>query len=118
MDKEVFKQFKQHFGEEWSCNCGSSFESDWLEIMAQTDNSLLARYLCQVCGREQFFAIGISAGDKLKKEISELPVAAISSDDVLDIKSEVSKLTFKQIRSLGRKKIMTKTSLVQKQRRG
>ncbi|OGY24083.1 MAG: hypothetical protein A2172_00880 [Candidatus Woykebacteria bacterium RBG_13_40_15] len=117
MDKEVFKQFKQHFGEEWSCNCGSSFESEWLEIMAQTDNSLLARYNCQVCGGEQFFAVGVSAGDKLNKEITEVPMAAISSDDALDIKSEISKLTFKQIRALGRRKVIAKTS-IQKPTRG
>ena len=109
MDKELFKQFKKHFGDEWSCSCGSSFEGEWLEVKAQTENALLARYICQVCGREQFFAIGISSNDRRPKGITEIPVAAISSDDVLDIKDEISKINFNQIKSLTRKKVVAKT---------
>ena len=105
MKEDVFKQFEDQFGSEWKCGCGSSFESEWVAVVSKTHNTLLARYSCQICGREQIFAIS-SGGDNelLDTPLIEVPNRPINSDDVLDIRIEVKRLGFTQIKSLGKKK--------------
>jgi hypothetical protein len=105
MRSDVFKQFEEQFGDEWKCGCGSSFESDWVEVVSKTSNTLLARYSCQICGREQIFAISANSEQELIEAPSiELPNRSINSNDVLDIRKEVKKINTTQVRSVGRRK--------------
>ncbi|MEX0622092.1 MAG: hypothetical protein WD187_03870 [Candidatus Woykebacteria bacterium] len=105
MDGDVFKQFEEQFGREWKCNCGSLFESDWVEVVSKTKNTLLARYSCHVCGREQIFAISAAGQEELlDAPIFEIPSVSISSDDVLDIRREIKKINSTQIRALVKRK--------------
>lgn len=105
MKSEVFKQFEEQFGDEWKCGCGSSFESDWVEVVSKTKSTLLARYSCQICGREQIFAISTNIEHELLEAPAiDVPSRAINSDDVLDIRKEAKRIGFSQIKSIGRKK--------------
>lgn len=105
MSSSVFKQFEDQFGNEWKCNCGSNFESDSVEVVSKTKNTLLAKYSCQVCGREQIFAISAD----MEQDFIDIPLVdthnqILSSDDVLDIRDEIKKIRISQIRSLVKKK--------------
>lgn len=105
MKEDVFKQFENQFGSEWKCGCGSSFESEWVEVVSKTQSTLLARYSCQICGREQIFAISSGTENELlETPVIEVPNRSINSDDVLDIRKEAKKIGFTQIKSLGKKK--------------
>lgn len=105
MKKDVFKQFEDQFGSEWKCGCGSSFESEWVEVVSKTQSTLLARYSCQICGREQIFAISSGIENELLEiPAIEAPNRSINSDDVLDIRKEAKRIGFTQIKSLGKKK--------------
>lgn len=109
MSDDVFKKFEEQFGKEWGCSCGSSFESDWVDIVSQTKKSLLARYTCQICGREQMFAVSIT-GERgtVDTPIIEIPRGIITSDDVLDIRAEVGKASLSQVRHMGKRKTRTR----------
>jgi len=111
MSKEIFKKFEEQFGSEWSCNCGSCFEPDWVELVSQTKTSILTRYTCQICGREQMFAVSIS-NEKGNTEPSsiDLPRGVVTSDDTIDIREELNKMSFKQIRLLDKKKIRARVT--------
>lgn len=105
MSSDVFKQFEDQFGDEWKCSCGSGFETDWVEVVSKTKSTLLARYSCQICGREQIFAISTDIDqDLFEVPTMDIPSRSISSDDVLDIRTEVKKITFSQIKALGKRK--------------
>ena len=105
MKEDVFKQFENQFGSEWKCGCGSSFESEWVEVVSKTQSTLLARYSCQICGREQIFAISSGTENELlETPVIEVPNRSINSNDVLDIRKEAKKIGFTQIKSLGKKK--------------
>ncbi|HEX7455862.1 MAG TPA: hypothetical protein VF303_00125 [Candidatus Nanoarchaeia archaeon] len=111
MDDDVFKQFEEQFGREWGCSCGSSFESESVEIVSQTKNSILARYTCQICGREQIFAVSVGGNQAIvQAPIIEIPKGPLSSDNVLDIKKETEKITLNQIRVLGRRKTRSRVT--------
>jgi len=108
MSEDVFKKFERQFGKEWGCSCGSSFESDWVEVVSQTKKSLLARYTCQICGREQMFAVSITGELGLTDAPTvEIPGGVISSDDVLDIRREAKTASLPQIRNMGKKAAKT-----------
>ena len=108
MSEDIFKKFEGQLGKEWGCSCGSSFESDWVEVVSQTKKSLLARYTCQICGREQMFAVSITADLGLTDTPTiEIPRGVMSSDDVLDIRSEVEGASFSQIRNMGKRTAKT-----------
>jgi len=105
MKEDVFKQFEDQFGSEWKCGCGSSFESEWVEVVSKTSSTLLARYSCQICGREQIFAISSGAENELlETPVIKVPNRSINSDDVLDIRREARRIGFTQIKSLGKAK--------------
>jgi hypothetical protein len=109
MDSKIFKQFEEQFGKEWGCACGSSFDSSRVDIVSRTKNSMLAKYSCQICGREQMFAVSVGAESKLvEAPKSNAPKGALSSDDVLDIKNEIAKITLPQARLLSRKKVKSR----------
>lgn len=105
MGSKIFKQFEEQFGKEWGCACGSSFDSSRVGIVSRTKNSMLAKYSCQICGREQMFAVSVGAESKFGEPPKSAALkGALSSDDVLDIKSEIAKITLLQVRLLSRKK--------------
>ena len=108
MSEDVFKKFEGQLGKEWGCSCGSSFESDWVEVVSQTKKSLLARYTCQICGREQMFAVSITGDLSLTDTPAiEIPRGVMSSDDVLDIRREVEAASISQVRNMGKRTAKT-----------
>ena len=55
------------------------------------------------------FAVSVGAESKFgEPPKSAAPKGALSSDDVLDIKSEVAKITLPQVRLLSRKKVKSR----------
>jgi len=105
MSSDVFKQFEDQFGDEWKCSCGS----DWVEVVSKTKSTLLARYSCQICGREQIFAISTDIEQGLfEVPTMDIPSRSINSDDVLDIRTEARKISFNQIRAIGKRKSKTR----------
>ena len=112
MEKEIFKQFEKQFGEEWVCSCGNPFKSEWVETISQGKSSFLAKYHCRICGQEQIFAATSEYSSELiETPVIEVPARALTSDDVLDIKEETSKITLGQIRSLVKRKPASKVSI-------
>lgn len=104
MEEDTFRQLEEQFGS--SCSCGGSLESANIEVVSRTKNALLARYSCQICGREQMVTL---PSGSLKQELGktpliEVPKGTITSDDVLDIKTEVGRATLVQIRTLAKKR--------------
>ena len=110
MEEDAIKQIKEQFGREWNCSCGGSFESARVEVISKTKNTLLARYSCQICGREQMFTVPADLDRGTDKTPAvEVPDGAITSDDVLDIKREVAEVSIVQIKALGKKKTLVKS---------
>lgn len=87
MNKKVIRQFAEQFGKEWECACKAPFGVASLEVISESDTSLLAHYICPNCGREQMLAASIT-GEKTMEELSAITFNQISSDDVLDIREE------------------------------
>src|SRR3989344_2849916 len=110
MSKKVIKQFEEQFGKEWRCRCKANFRPENLEILSESENSLLAHYQCSSCGREQMLAAAISESEETVGPVSKtdglmrLPKTTVTSDDVLDIKMAVRKMKFGVIKSLGSQK--------------
>ena len=105
MGNKICKEFEQRFGREWECSCGGNFDSDRVEIVSRTKNSMIARYSCQICGREQMFAVSVGMGSKATQtHKGAVPKGALSSNDVLDIRGEIGKITLPQVRFFGRKR--------------
>ena len=111
MNTRLLKQFESQFGENWSCACGTALDPSRFEIMSETLNTILVHYLCPVCGKEQMLAASASEQSKLstnfegvfsegKKFYKTVP---LSSDDILDIRSELKKFRSKDIRALFKK---------------
>lgn len=108
MRNDVFKQFEDQFGKEWSCSCGSSFEADWVEIVSQTESSALAKYSCQICGLEQMFAVSMGGEQEFSQTLAiQIPKGSLTSDDVLDVKHEIAKASLNQIKNLEKRKTKT-----------
>ena len=111
MGNKIFKEFEQRFGREWECSCGGNFDSDRVEIVSRTKSSMIARYSCQICGREQMFAVSVGMGSKANQTHKEaVPKGALSSNDVLDIRGEIGKITLPQVRFFGRKRTKARLS--------
>jgi len=109
MEKEIFKQLEKHFDKEWSCSCGGAFDSDWAELISESESSVQVRYLCQICGRGQIFKL-------ITQDTTEeafFPVVfsePVSSDDVLGIKEEIGSIGFTQIKALVKKRTAAKVN--------
>ena len=118
MESNVFKQFEKQFSDEWKCSCGNSFEVNSVEIVSKTKNSLLARYSCQVCGREQMFAISGNGGSELiETSPVGIPGRLMTSDDVLDIRKQLQKISWSQIKSLDKRKARARVTTSKVSRR-
>lgn len=88
MNKKVIRQFAEQFGKEWECTCKAPFGIASLEVISESDTSLLAHYICPSCGREQMLAASIT-GEKTMEELSAITFNQLTSDDVLDIRAEI-----------------------------
>lgn len=108
MNKKVIRQFAQQFGKEWECLCKAPFGVTNLEIISESDTSLLAHYICPNCGREQMLAASIT-GEKIMDELQTISVNQISSDDVLDIREELKTMRPNSLRGLLRSKVKTES---------
>lgn len=115
MSKKVIRQFEEQFGKEWRCQCKAAFRPGNLEILSESDSSLLAHYQCPACGREQMLAAAISDGDVSEPvsndQFIKLPKTTITADDVLDLKIFVQKMKFSTIKSIGEPKIRRKPQI-------
>ena len=84
MNKKVIRQFAEQFGKEWECQCRAPFGVASLEIISESDTSLLAHYICPNCGREQMLAASIT-GEKTMDELSTINFNQITSDSFISI---------------------------------
>ena len=105
MEEDTFGKLEEQFSNDWSCSCGGAFESANIEVVSKTKNTLLARYSCQICGREQMVTIptGLRKTEG-KTPIIEIPKEIITCEDVLNIRAEAAKANLVQIRALAKKK--------------
>jgi len=105
MEEDTLKKIEEQFGSEWNCLCGGSFESARVEVVSKTKDTALARYSCQICGREQMFTVPVDLNKEADKTlVVEVPEGAITSDDVLDIKKETANASAHQIKASANKK--------------
>jgi len=112
MDEETLEQLGEQFGNNWSCSCGSAFEATNAEVVSKTKNALLARYSCQICGREQIFTVPTRVTKKGREPLPiEVQSSVITEDDVLDIKEELAGVNSAQIKDLAKNKKFTRISI-------
>lgn len=106
MNKKVMRNFVEQFGKEWECTCKEPFKVENLEIISETDHSLLAHYICPVCHVEQMLAASISEEkDMLENNLQTLNFNSLSSDDVLDLREEIKSIKLTNVRALYRSKV-------------
>ncbi|HEY4695231.1 MAG TPA: hypothetical protein VIH52_04715 [Candidatus Nanoarchaeia archaeon] len=105
MSKKIIRAFAEQFGEDWQCSCKAPFGQSSLEIISESENSLVAHYICPNCGKEQMLAASISGDKQTSGELPVINVGALSADDVLDIREEVRLMKPSSIRSLQSSKI-------------
>lgn len=108
MNKKVIRQFAEQFGKEWECQCKAPFGVSSLEIISESETSLLAHYICPSCGREQMLAASIT-GEKTMDELQTISFNQITSDDVLDIRQELKSLKPNALKSLATTRLKTES---------
>src|SRR3990167_8273208 len=109
MNKKVMRNFVEQFGKEWECSCTEPFKIENLEIISETDHSLIAHYVCPNCVAEQMLAASINEEkDMLENNLQTLGLNSLTTDDVLDIREEVKSIKLGSVRALYRSKA-TKT---------
>jgi hypothetical protein len=112
MNKKIIRQFEEQFGREWECSCKQPFGLSNLEIISESNNSLLAHYICPQCGKEQMLAASISEEKQIiEEEISSLQTNQITSDDLLDIRKEIQQMKLAGVRALYRIKNKKETKV-------
>ncbi len=114
MNKKVIRQFVEQFGKEWECSCKAPFGVGSLEIISETEESLVAHYVCPSCGREQMLAASISEERyMLEPGLQASHPSQLSGDDVLDIREEIKSMRIATVRSLVKaktRKVPTETA--------
>lgn len=103
MNKKIIRQFAEQFGKEWECVCKAPFGVTNLEILTESESSLLAHYICPNCGREQMLAASIT-GEKIMEDLQTSISNQLNSDDVLDIRQELKTLKVSSLRSFNKTK--------------
>ena len=106
MNKKVMRSFVEQFSKEWECSCKEGFKVENLEIISETDHSLIAHYVCPSCSVEQMLAASISE-EKVMYEgsLQTLLQNQLTSDDVLDIREEIKHFKLTNVRALYRSKV-------------
>jgi hypothetical protein len=113
MNKKVLRNFVEQFGKEWECSCKEPFKIENLEIISETETSLIAHYVCPGCSVEQMLAASISEEkDMLEQNIQTLTINSITSDDVLDIREEIKNIKLSNIRAMHRSKVKKDSPVV------
>ncbi len=102
MTKKTIRQFASQFGKEWQCSCKAPFKVTSLEVVSESDNSLVAHYICPNCGREQMLAASISS-DNLVTELPMMTANQLTADDVLDIRDDIRAMKQAALRTLQRR---------------
>lgn len=106
MNKKVIRQFVEQFGKEWECSCKTPFGVASLEIVSETEDSLVAHYVCPSCGKEQMLAASISEERyMLEPTLQTIYSNQLTSDDVLDIREEIKGMKVASIRALAKAKV-------------
>ncbi len=103
MTKKTIRAFASQFGKEWQCSCKAPFKMANLEVVSESENSLVAHYTCPKCGREQMLAASISNDHQHNVEMPLLASSQLTADDVLDIRDEVRVMKQAAIRTLQRR---------------
>ncbi|HSX58429.1 MAG TPA: hypothetical protein VLE47_04140 [Candidatus Saccharimonadales bacterium] len=106
MNGKLMRLFVEQFGKEWECTCKEPFKSGNLEIISESDNSLIAQYTCPKCSREQMLAASVSLEkDMLKEQLQTISLNNLTADDVLDIHEEAKKIKVASVRALYKKPV-------------
>lgn len=106
MNKKVMRQFVEQFGKDWECSCKEPFKIANLEIISESENSLIAQYVCPNCAREQLLSASISEEKQmLEEEIQTIVINQLTSDDVLDIRQEFKHMKLSSLRGIYRGKL-------------
>jgi predicted RNA-binding Zn-ribbon protein involved in translation (DUF1610 family) len=106
MNKKVIRQFVEQFGKEWECSCKTPFGVASLEVVSETEDSLVAHYVCPNCGKEQMLAASISEERyMIEPTLQTVYPNQITSDDVLDIREEIRTMKLSTVRALAKPKI-------------
>ena len=106
MNKKVIRQFVEQFGKEWECSCKTPFGVASLEIVSETDDSLVAHYVCPNCGKEQMLAASISEERyMLEPALQTIYTNQLTGDDVLDIHEEIKGMKTPAVRALAKPRI-------------
>lgn len=96
----------EQFGKEWECSCKTPFGVASLEIVSETEDSLVAHYVCPNCGKEQMLAASISEERyMLEPTLQTIYSNQITSDDVLDIREEIKSMKIATVRALAKTKV-------------
>lgn len=111
MNKRLMKEFEQQFSGHWTCACQTPLDPARFEVLSETQTSILVHYSCPVCGKEQMLAAAVASegtipltSDLEAYEVKEFfNRAAVSSDDVLDIREEVKEFSPRNFKSLLKK---------------
>lgn len=116
MNKNLLRNFVSQFGKEWECSCKEPFKVENLEVISETENSLIAHYVCQNCRVEQVLAASINEEkDMTVQNPQTFTLNSITSDDVLDIAEEVKGVKISSLRALYRTKTSKKVPVTAKQ---
>ncbi len=103
MNKKVIRQFVEQFGKEWECSCKTPFGVASLEIVSESEDSLVAHYVCPNCGKEQMVAASISEERYMLEPTLQTTYSnQLSSDDVLDIREEIKTMKVATVRALAK----------------
>lgn len=106
MNKKTLREFVEQFGKNWECSCKTPFKISNLEIISETEGSILARYVCPTCQLEQILSAAFSEEKPmLEDEIQTIVTKELTADDVLDIRQEVKTMKPASVRALYRGKI-------------
>ncbi len=116
MNKNLMRSFVSQFGKEWECSCKEPFKIENLEVISETENSLIAHYVCPDCRVEQMLAASVNeVKDMSAQSPQTFTLNSISSDDVLDIREEVRGIKLSSVRALYRSKTAKKVPETAKQ---
>lgn len=99
MNRKLLKHLEAQFGSNWSCACRTPFDPGRFEILEEKPDSFLAHYICPVCGREQMLA-ATTGNEEAVTTVRAEKNGGLSSDDVLDIRSEIRRAPLRKLKTL------------------
>lgn len=113
MEEETLKQLKGKLAQGQVCECGEYILPEWIRVMPNGKSAILASYTCQVCGRERTLSVSLKRkSGSSAPSVLALPTSLVTSDDVLDIKKELSEIKLTEIKKLDRKSRQVKPQIL------